>query len=1507
MMGSTITIHGEEMTPDAAASMCKEKICQGQHEEAIALADTLIIQQPDVALWRYWKGVASSQQGNLQQAIESHRDARKRAQNYHDNTLELANNLAASGALEEAGALFQELVDAAPEKRTIAKYNLAKVLFQMQHYTEAEQGFFDSLPYHANDVDIYINLGSCKFNQNEFEQAILWFKLGLSIDPHDEKLLGNIGMAYMKANRHYVAIDCFRQQLEVNPNNYTALYCMAMCYNALSKTREAEQLITVYLAKGKFDAEIDEVNALMILAGLKKAQSLTEEAIAIEKDIVIRFPSYEAAFSNMLLNMMYSDTLPVQEKFEWHKRYGERYETYSPEHPPRHKNMPDPNRKIRVGYVSADFHYHSVSHFALPLIARHNKIDFEVYCYATVQRTDVVTEQFQRESVWRQVENLRDHELAEKIREDEIDILVDLSGHTGGNRLIAFGEKPAPIEISWLGYPFTTGLRSMDYRIVDALVEPEGAEAINTEKLLHIPGVFCAYRPSVRFPSRLVNGELDVQELPALKNGFITFGSCNNLVKLSDSTLLVWVRLLQQVPKSKLLIEAPNVNIDGPATALVQRFERLGLPKERLILSEKKNNLQYTLYNEIDIALDPFPCNGGTTTCDALFMGVPVVSIIGDTFMGRMGLTLLTNSGHPEWLAHTEDEYIEIALNLASDIPALAKIRANLRQDVESSPLMDEIGFARKIERAYRTVWAEWCATQTGQATQPEQIINQPELDASTLAHIQEMLDSTQWEAAIPLLQDLPSAHPQCSPLWTQLAKCYQRSGQLEQTVEAYRLAAHCDNHNLVAHYGLADVQVHRAQQIGMASSDSNAWFNDAVNHLQALLEQDATNIAAWSLLSYIHMYRNRPAEAEVVIQRIFKLDPDNVQALINHSSLLMQRNQYNLAEKTLLRVVNLAPNNAWAHHNLGMLYAKMGDVEKAMPYNLQAHMLANNNKDILDGLLLQSVYFDGLSDDAKFALHRKYAEIVHEAPPSTSHLNLPDPERKLRIGFVSGDLVHSSVLYVTLPTFTHLDPEKFEIYYYHNGNSYDKMTEQLQAMAQGRWRFTKGLDVQTMEALIRDDQIDILIDLSGHVEHNALETFARKPAPVQATWASYPATTGLANMDYVITDRVMLPPDSAQLQYWTETPQYLPNSFVAYRPFMFNPERHIIPAYNVEDTPAKKNGYITFGSGTNPVRLTEFTIALWAKVMRATPKSMLRLEYPLSLPALQLVNTGPLAKVFDLFQKYGIERTRIQVSLRNSQSQYFFYHDIDIALDCFPSNTGVTTLDTLWMGVPLVTLKGEAAASRIGASFLKQLNKDEWVAENAEDFVTIASSLAADIEALNVTRHSLRPAMQASALLNEAQFAADFGDSLREMWRAWCKSDAAQTAKQAHEQQESLQLCALLLEREDYDAAITGYQAVLSHYPDCLEALYGLGLAVLLAGDAQTALPVLQKVNEALEAHQETVMRSDCLVALANACQMLGQKEEAVHFLTASLSLRHSEDVAQQLLALTQQSMVLH
>jgi protein O-GlcNAc transferase len=305
---------------------------------------------------------------------------------------------------------------------------------------------------------------------------------------------------------------------------------------------------------------------------------------------------------------------------------------------------------------------------------------------------------------WRDIRRLDDDAAADLIEADQIDILVDLAGHTGGNRLLVFARKPAPVQVTWLGYPGTTGMKAMDYRISDNFAEPVGmTENLNVETLWRLPQIFCCYQGHESNPAV-------IDHPPADDNGYITFGCFNNFIKVTDPVLETWARILARVPDSRLLLEIRG--LDGPQfrSDVETRLQRLGLPLERVILEPRKKVNQFVLYNKIDIVLDPFPCVGGTNSMDAVWMGVPFVTLAGEHFASRMGVTVLTNAGMPELIAKNMDEYVAVAVGLALDRQRLRDLRHNLRQKVENSPLMDAPAFTRNMEAAYREMWRRWVA-----------------------------------------------------------------------------------------------------------------------------------------------------------------------------------------------------------------------------------------------------------------------------------------------------------------------------------------------------------------------------------------------------------------------------------------------------------------------------------------------------------------------------------------------------------------------------------------------------------------------------------------------------------------------------------------------------------------------------------------------------------------------------------------------------------------------------
>jgi predicted O-linked N-acetylglucosamine transferase (SPINDLY family) len=577
-------------------------------------------------------------------------------------------------------------------------------------------------------------------------------------------------------------------------------------------------------------------------------------------------------------------------------------------------------------------------------------------------------------------------------------------------------------------------------------------------------------------------------------------------------------------------------------------------------------------------------------------------------------------------------------------------------------------------------------------------------------------------------------------------------------------------------------------------------------------------------------------------------------------------------------------------HKNLALAYARMGKIDLAIKHNLQAIALDPNDISAQDAFLLHSIYAENdLSDKVQDVL-QMYRNAVQEVQPPYGHLNHPSKERKLKVGFVSGDINNHPVMYLLAPLLELISQEKFELFIYSNGEVYDEVSVKVKANFSKNWRFTRGVSAEVMAHLVQDDQIDILIDLSGHTAHNFLPAFAMKPAPVQVSWLGYPASTGLHTIDYVLTDDVIFPLTDTKKTTWTEKPWQLEGvAFSVYRPYLYKQERHHMPVFQPQPTPALKNGYVTFGSGTNLVRINRETVALWAEVLKQVPTAKMKLEASTSDH-----------DILALFEAFEISSNRIEISRRNQETQYRFYNDIDIALDLYPSNGGNTTLDTLWMGVPVITLTGAEVPSRIGASIMHHLGRPEWIADDRALFVEKAVGLASDIEQLDQIRQSVRPAMQSSVLMDEQRFAQAFGQALFGMWQVWCDSPNAAVAREFAERNEALMLCADLLQQAEYPAAWDGYRSVLSRWPTCGEAMYGLGMVALLTGDANSAVTFLERAVDLLGKENVTAsLQADCLAALGNALLLLDRMSEAVPYLQHSLALKDSPSVREWLNAL--------
>jgi predicted O-linked N-acetylglucosamine transferase (SPINDLY family) len=409
-------------------------------------------------------------------------------------------------------------------------------------------------------------------------------------------------------------------------------------------------------------------------------------------------PDAAAVHSDLLFNLHYDPAYSARQLYSEHVAWADRHarQFYPDTSPPKPDSVAP--RRLRVGYVSAHLRGHPVTRFFEPVLQHHDRAAFEVFCYSDVVDPDSTTARLKAYGhVWRDVQGTPDERVAQTIREDQIDILVDLTGHMGGHRLLVFARKPAPVQVTYLGYPNTTGLATMDFRITDFVHDPPGTtEPFHTETLYRLDPCCWCYLPD--------EGDVAIQEPPSSVTGSVTFAALNKLLKVTPTMIRTWSLILDALPGSLLMTLASESAAADPS--IRELFERNGIASDRLVTVGRMSRERYLRqYQSADVALDTFPYNGHTTTCDALWMGVPVVTLAGDTHVSRAGLDVLTTVGLEALVTRTPDQYVRVAVDLARDRPRLNELRRTLRQRMRASPLCDAPGFTRRLEEAYRRMY----------------------------------------------------------------------------------------------------------------------------------------------------------------------------------------------------------------------------------------------------------------------------------------------------------------------------------------------------------------------------------------------------------------------------------------------------------------------------------------------------------------------------------------------------------------------------------------------------------------------------------------------------------------------------------------------------------------------------------------------------------------------------------------------------------------------------------
>ncbi len=544
-------------------------------------------------------------------------------------------------------------------------------------------------------AEAHHNLALLLALRGQTDQAIIEFQHALKIKANFPQAWEGLGRTQLDQRQFSTAAESFRRAISLRPTSelYTCLGLTSGATDQMDDALGAHQK-AIELEPKRADAHLARGRVLRWCGWLDESIAAFRRAIALD-------PHHHIAHSELLYSLLFHEAITPKEAFAEHQRWAENHTAgIIPLPPPDNDRSPD--RRLKIGYVSPNFRNQAVMSFVLPIIENRDARETEIFCYSDVTAPDQWTNRLRNSSdQWRDTAALTSEQLAHLVRQDKIDILIDLTGHIGGGRLQTFAYKPAPVQVSYIGYQATTGVSAIDYFLTDDWANPPGkSDCYFVEQLICLPESFFCYAPPPEAPP--------VGTLPAMANGHVTFGCLNNLAKVTQRTIALWSRVMNGIPNSRLMLLIPNG--ETIRQRLQTTFASAGVSPNRIELVHRVAPGEYLQrYNQIDIALDPVPFNGHTTTCDAAWMGCPTVTLSGTTYAHRYGGSLPRNLGLPELIAGSEEDYIRAAVTLASDLSHLAKLRLALREMMRHSIVTSGARFTRNLEIANRQMWQRWC------------------------------------------------------------------------------------------------------------------------------------------------------------------------------------------------------------------------------------------------------------------------------------------------------------------------------------------------------------------------------------------------------------------------------------------------------------------------------------------------------------------------------------------------------------------------------------------------------------------------------------------------------------------------------------------------------------------------------------------------------------------------------------------------------------------------------
>ncbi len=669
----------------------------GRLEEAILRYDRILAERPDLPDALHLKGIARAQSGHFDDGIALIRRAIEldgSVLDYHQN---LGKLFLQAGRLAEALVPYRAAAAIAPQDAGL-QGTLGVLLQEVGELAESAAALRRAVALDPSSPEARNNLGNVLKQEGDLEGAEAELRRAVEMRPDYANAYHNLGNVLIELNKVEEGVEALGRATRLQPDHAQAFANLAAGLNLLERPEEGSAAArrAIELSPGMPEAHNNLGAALRASGDVAGAEAAYRQAIAVD-------PRFSRAHSNLIYILDFNPDYAVRDHQAERRKWQAQHAAPLAQEIRPHANSPDPERRLRIGYVSADFRRHSAANGFGPMIMSYDRSAFDVICYASNALQDEVTAQFRGAATdWRDCARLGDAQLAQTIRDDRIDILVDLSGHSAGNRLLTFARKPAPVQATAWGFATSTGLEAIDYFLADSVIVPESERAIYTEEVLYLPCLM-SYLPPAHTP--------EVSEAPVRRNGFVTLGSFNRLEKMGAGALTAWAEILRRNPSVRLVVKSQALDRPASRSAFEAQLLGLGVDRNRLtLLGGDPQAVHLAKHSLVDLMLDPFPHAGGISAADALWMGVPVVSLSGKTTAGRIGASALHALGLDRLIATSEEDYIETVLGLVDAPETLIELRGSLRGRMQASPFGDAARYVRSAEAIYREIWRRWCA-----------------------------------------------------------------------------------------------------------------------------------------------------------------------------------------------------------------------------------------------------------------------------------------------------------------------------------------------------------------------------------------------------------------------------------------------------------------------------------------------------------------------------------------------------------------------------------------------------------------------------------------------------------------------------------------------------------------------------------------------------------------------------------------------------------------------------